>query len=232
MNRCMLRWIWTTAVIALFACNRAAVAEDETFAARGNEPAWSLRKSAVEITFRRMEGPALTVAPVPAPTWRDGTETFQAKVGGKDFMLVLAPRRCTDTMSGMPYPVSVTVRIGNESFSGCGGDPATLLRGAWHITRIDGKPVIAKTEPGLDFSADGKISGNVSCNRVMGGYTLSGEGLEIGQLATSMMMCEDRKMTQERTILDILGNVKKFAIGDDGALTLKAGDGRAIAARR
>ena len=228
----MLRLIWATTVFALFACNRAAIAADRTFAARGNESAWSLRKSDAEISFRRMEGPAVTVTPLPVPTRRDGTETFQAKVDGKDFVLVLAARRCSDTMSGMPFPVSVTVRIGSESFSGCGGDPAMLLRGAWHITGIDGKPAITKTEPGLDFSADGKISGNVSCNRVIGGYTLSGEGLQIGQLATSMMMCEDQKMAQERTILEILGNVKRFTIGDDGTLALKAGDGRAITARR
>jgi hypothetical protein len=42
-------------------------------------------------------------------------------------------------MSGMPFPKPVTVVLGEKTFTGCGGEPATLLRGAW-IAIIYGKP--------------------------------------------------------------------------------------------
>jgi len=216
----------------LLICCRHASAEAELFQARGNEPSWSLRKTAGEITFQNMGGALRIVAPVPAPIVEGGTETFKATADGTAFVLVVAAKWCNDTMSGMPYPASVSVVIGAETFKGCGGDPAALLRGGWRISQVDGKPVIAQTMPSLHFSADGKVSGNSSCNRVVGGYKLSGEGLSIGQLGSSMMMCEDSLMAQERVILEILRDAKGFAIGDDGALILKTNNGRTITALR
>jgi len=211
---------------------RQALAVSEPFQARGNEPSWSLRKMAGEITFQRMGSALITVAPVPTPIVEVGTETFKTTADGKDFVLVVAAKRCNDSMSGRPYPASVSIVIGAETFKGCGGDPAELLRGEWRISQVDGKPVIAPTKPSLDFSADGKVSGNGSCNRVVGSYTLSGEGLSIGQLGSSMMMCEDSHMAQERVILEVLRDTKGFAIGDNGTLILKTNNGRTITALR
>jgi len=228
----MHRFVRIAIIAVLLVCCRQTLAASETFQARGNEPSWSLRKTAGEITFQRMGGAQSKVAPVPAPIMEIGTETFKATADGKAFVLVIAAKRCNDSMSGMPYPASVSVVIGAETFKGCGGDPAALLHGGWRISQVDGKPVIAQTIPSLDFSADGKVSGNSSCNRVVGGYTLSGEGLSIGQLGSSMMMCEDSLMAQERVILEILRDVKGFAIGHDGALILTTADNRTITALR
>jgi len=46
---------------------------------------------------------------------------------------------------------------------------------AWRIILVVGKPIAAKTKPGLEFAASGKASGDGSCNRIVGSYMLSGE---------------------------------------------------------
>ena len=46
------------------------------------------------------------------------------------------------------------------------------------------------------------------------------------------MACEPAVMQQESLFLDVLRNVRAFDFRDDGALVLRAGDGRTIVARR
>ena len=113
----------------------------ETFRAQGNEPSWSIRMSDGAMTFQPMDGEAVTVKPIPTPRQDGTTDIYEAKVGADSFALSVASKICTDTMSGMPFPKSVTVALGAKTFNGCGGEPSTLLQGQWNITEIDGKPV-------------------------------------------------------------------------------------------
>ena len=116
----------------------------------------------------------MTVAPPPSPRQDGNAEVYEATAGGKSLVLTIASKVCTDTMSGMPFPKSVTVALGAQILNGCGGEPATLLHGAWLITQINGKPIIAGSTPGLKFETDSKVNGNGngSCNRFFGGYQL------------------------------------------------------------
>jgi len=202
----------------------------EPFRAQGNEPSWSIRMSEGAITFQPMDGEAVGVKPIPTPRQDGTTEIYEAKVGADSFTLTIANKICTDTMSGMPFPKSVTVALGAKTFSGCGGEPSKLLQGQWNITEVDGKPVIAGSSPTVSFEADGKINGNASCNRFFGGYTLSGEGLTAGDLGASMMMCDQTLMDQEMKVLEILKGLGGFGIGEDGKLILRTSEGRTIIA--
>ena len=203
------------AALALLVVAPAAHAAGDSFRAQGNEPFWSLRKTAEAITFTTMDGAAVTVAPVPEPV-RDGeTEVFEASVDNEMFVLTVEDSVCTDTMSGMPFPNTVSVQFGPDSYSGCGGEPETLLSGDWKVVAIDGQPPIADTEPSLSFGEDGKVSGNASCNRFFGGFTLTGEGLSFGAMGASMMMCEDAVMAQEQAMLAILQGATGFAVADE-----------------
>ncbi|MCJ7599228.1 MAG: META domain-containing protein [Methyloceanibacter sp.] len=58
-------------------------------------------------------------------------------------------------MSGMTFPKTVAVTHGERKFSGCGGDPTSLLHGEWAIEQIEGKAIVAKSEPTLAFGMDG-----------------------------------------------------------------------------
>jgi heat shock protein HslJ len=229
----MNRPIRTLAAFALFAFSATdSIAATETFRARGNEPFWSVEKTADGIVFRPMEGEPVTVAPLPAPRKDGNAEVYEGNAGGKPVVLTIADAVCVDTMSGMPFPNAVTVAIGADTFTGCGGEPGTLLLGDWMIAEINGKPPVAGSTPTLAFDAEGKLSGGGSCNRFFGTYALTGEGLTVSGIGASMMACETPLMDQEMLILDILEGVGRFEIGPDGALILhENGEGRTIIAR-
>jgi len=220
-----------TTFALLAATATASLAATETFRGRGNEPSWSVEKTADAIIFQPMEGEPVTVAPVPAPREDGNAELYEASVDGTPFSLTISGAVCVDTMSGMPFPNTVTVAIGGDSFAGCGGEPATLLHGEWMIAEINGAAPTAGSTPTLLFDAEGNLNGNGSCNRFFGAYTLTGEGLTVGDIGASMMACEEPLMAQEMLLLDILKGVGRFEIGADGALILHDTDGRSITAR-
>ena len=95
----------------------------ETFRAQGNEPSWSIRMSDGAMTFQPMDGEAVTVNPIPTPRQDGTTDIYETKVGADNFALSIASKICTDTMSGMPFPKSVTVALGAK-------DLQRLRRGA------------------------------------------------------------------------------------------------------
>jgi heat shock protein HslJ len=133
----------------------------------------------------------------------------------------------------MPYPNEVTVMLDGKQFNGCGGDPAALLHGAeWVVEDINGTGIIDGSRVTVNFSADRRISGRASCNTYTGAYTLTGETLTISKTGVTMMACAPALMRQEDLFLDVLKNVNGFALAADGALILRAGDGRTVTARR
>jgi heat shock protein HslJ len=99
------------------------------------------------------------------------------------------------------------------------------------VQTIDGQPLVADSRPTLIF-ADGRVAGSASCNRYTGGFTLTGEGLTLGQVATTMMACAPKLMAQEKLFLDLLAAVQGFALDPDGTLVLRTGDQRTITARK
>jgi heat shock protein HslJ len=109
---------------------------------------------------------------------------------------------------------------------------AALGGGEWAVFEINGTPVVANSKPTITFE-EGRVFGAASCNRFMGGYTVSADGLklEMSQMASTMMACPDALMQQERSFLDTLGTVTGYGVAG-GVLTLKAADGKTIRARR
>ncbi len=206
----------------------AAIAADDGFVARGNEPGWIVRQDADGLTFQRMFDEPATISPAPAP---EIVEVYRSTVDGQPFVLTIADTLCVDTMSGMPHPRSVTVEIGEERLDGCGGEPASLLHGAWTIDRIDGSPLVDGSAVTLTFTEGGEINGN-ACNSYFGSFALTGEGLSITETGATLMACAEPLMQQEARYFDILGGIIRFDIAADGSLVLHAGAGRTIEASR
>lgn len=213
--------------------NRQAPAESPApFRATGNEPAWRLDIADGTLTLLTDLGQTRTVMSAPRPTVNGGTRTYAAAGQGHAVTVSITDTICVDTMSGMPHPNTVAVTFDGTKMNGCGGEPATLLHGEWIVDSLDGAPVVTDSKLTITFATDGRVYGNASCNRFMGGFTLSGEGLSITQPAASMMACTpDEVMKQEAVFLKLLGSVTKFST-DGKQLTLTASDGRTIRARR
>ena len=92
-------------------------------------------------------------------------------------------------------------------------------------TQVLGKD---KQEPHITLRPDQKrMAGTGGCNRLMGAYTLEGEQLKFGQVASTMMACAEG-MEQERAFADALQQVARWRIVA-GKLELLDGSGEVLA---
>ncbi|MFN3371663.1 MAG: META domain-containing protein [Sphingomonadaceae bacterium] len=108
-----------------------------------------------------------------------------------------------------------------------------LLGPEWTVTDIADKPKVPNSKVTIEFK-DGRVFGAASCNRFMGGYEVSADGVTIkmSQMASTMMACPDALMDQEQRFLDTLGAVSRYSVGTDGVLLLSTPDGKTIRATR
>ena len=107
-----------------------------------------------------------------------------------------------------------------------------LQRGEWRVEDIAGAGVIDNSPATLRFDANGRLSGNASCNRLIASYTVEGSKLTISPAGTTMMACPPALMDQERKLVELLGTVTRYSIDQTGTLTLTTTSGKKIVARR
>lgn len=56
----------------------------------------------------------------------------------------------------------------------------------------------------VTFTKDGNVFGDSGCNRFTGGYTVHGDRIEIGPLASTLMACPQKQMDAEAVFLKAL----------------------------
>jgi heat shock protein HslJ len=90
-------------------------------------------------------------------------------------------------------------------------------------------PTAAATgvETSLTFNKDGTVGGNMGCNGFGGDYSVKGETITFGNLISTMMACEEPRMSQETATFSIMNGDVAFAI-DGSTLTLTTADGRVM----
>jgi heat shock protein HslJ len=79
----------------------------------------------------------------------------------------------------------------------------------------------------LAFGADGSLSGNGGCNTFNGPYSVSGNVLAIGPLATTLMSCGDDVDQQEQTYLAALQSAATFELSG-GQLVIRDAAGQEV----
>jgi heat shock protein HslJ/uncharacterized membrane protein len=108
------------------------LARDRDFRALGQEPGWQLEiRKGAEMRFIYDYGRGMAVTPA-SRTQVDsntGTRNYHAVTEANDLRVVIVPVACTDTMSGRPFPATVSVTLNGRSFRGCGEDLATPYQG-------------------------------------------------------------------------------------------------------
>lgn len=196
--------------------------------ARGNEPFWSVEATVEGLRLSEPEGKG-SLRTLPFTQETDGDSLILIT---SDFTLRIDPQLCRDSMSGMPHPYRAILTRASAGLNGCAGDPAALLAGDWTVTRLGTAPLADASGVILAF-ADGQVSGNSGCNRFTGSYSLTGESLSLGPIATTRMACPAPQMETEQAVLAALASVTGFDIAEDGSLLLTSGEGMAaLSARR
>jgi heat shock protein HslJ len=200
------------------------------YRARGNEPLWTIEIADGELRWSTADAPVPVVFGATEPVHEADRFTFSSAIVGTDTparALAMSAEKalCRDSMSGMPFPQTVTVRVDDVEYRGCGGEPMALLTAnEWTVASIGGNAVAAHA-PTLTFSADGRVAGFAGCNRWGSEAALSGEGLSFGTaFATQMDCAEEGAMATEQAFLDALAKVTRHDFDAEGRLLLKAGD--------
>ncbi len=96
-------------------------------------------------------------------------------------------------------------------------DPAPLEGTQWELmTYNNGNNALVSVNPDSRITAffeNGKLNGSAGCNNYSGGYEIEGNNIEIGPLASTMMMCPDPGiMDQEQLYLAALGSAASYKI--------------------
>jgi heat shock protein HslJ len=113
---------------------------------------------------------------------------------------------------------------------------APVITGDWVIEQIGEQPVVADSPARLNFGADGRVSGNLSCNQGVGRYVQYGKSLTMGEgMAMTKRACAGPLGDQENRFVAALKKVDTAAIVDH-KLELRGMDGglliRAVKAER
>ena len=70
-----------------------------------------------------------------------------------ELTVLVVPEICHDSMSGMPFPYSVSYRLDGVTHTGCGGETRSLLTGrSWNVLEIDFQPVIEGSNVSIEIS--------------------------------------------------------------------------------
>ena len=98
------------------------------------------------------------------------------------------------------------------------------LNGEWNIASVDGQKVNVTEDmniPTIKFNtSDGTISGNLSCNRIVGSFDVKAQPgtLDLSGLGATKMLCPD--MTVEDNILRAFAQVRGYELAPDSAMLL------------
>lgn len=193
------------------------------FTAVGQEPGWIVRFDAEKIAFEGDYGDTRITVPKP-----EGRASFNGMRYVTDRLTVdVTHSTCADVMSGQRYAETVTVFADGKEYKGCGGrklPPESLDDTNWTIVMIDQMPVLDNVQTEIRF-ADGRISSTAGCNRITGSYSVSGNDLTFGEMATTKMMCPEKQMAQEAKFLALLrGKVTtRYTVGGDLILATESG---------
>jgi heat shock protein HslJ/membrane-bound inhibitor of C-type lysozyme len=212
-------------------CLTAVPADQAPFRARGNEPGWNLEIRGNRLALTLDYGARQLEAKLPKPIDNEAMRVYE--LPERDLSIRISNQPCRDSMTGMPYPSTVAIEIEDRELNGCGGEPRALLEGPeWIVRSLAGEPIAGEVSVTINFLEDSRVAGSSGCNRFMGGYQLTGEGLSFEQLAGTMMACPEPQMRTEQRFLGLMHDVMRFEILPDKRLALITAEGEQIIAER
>lgn len=205
----------------------------EPFSAQGNEPFWQLQLDQGQARLQRLDAEAPVSAAYQRGEPSGGILPLQIGEGDNAMQASIKAQLCHDSMTGMPYPHDVELKLATgEQLQGCGGEPARLLQGIeWVVEDVNGGGIIDRSRITLNFLPEGRVAGMASCNNYFAEYRLSGEGLSISSPGSTMKACAPSLMEQEQRVLTALAAVQRFDISADGALILYGDSEQSLTAR-
>jgi len=97
---------------------------------------------------------------------------------------------------------------------------AGLVNTTWTVKTINGVAVLPAARPTMTFAQDGTVVGSASCNQYSGPFRIDGDRITIGDLASTMMLCEGEVGAQETVFLGALRAGQTWRITEAGDLEI------------
>lgn len=110
----------------------------------------------------------------------------------------------------------------------CATAPSRELTGPWVIAQARSEPLLDRRLARLVFEPGGRLSGHTSCNTLSASYTLAGDRLTIGPIATTRRQCNELQREQEDRVLTALELAATARVRPDGLLELRDAEGRGV----
>jgi heat shock protein HslJ len=96
----------------------------------------------------------------------------------------------------------------------------TLGDTAWTVMTVGGSGTLVDARPTMAFGADGQVTGTSGCNSYGGPYTLDGDAIQVGELASTLILCEGDRGSQEMAFMAALRGVQTWRITEPRELHL------------
>lgn len=116
------------------------------------------------------------------------------------------------------------------ALAACGQDQGGSLAGTtWRLTDAGGTAATDEAVAALTFADDGTVAGTTGCNSLTGPFTVEGDSITIGPLATTRALCTSQALQdQETALLAGLEAASSWSIEGD-VLVLSDEGGTAVA---
>ena len=89
------------------------------------------------------------------------------------------------------------------------GTSAGLPGTSWIVLTVGGSDTVADHRPTMAFGGDGQVQGTGGCNGYGGPYTVDGDAIEVGELASTLILCEGDVGTQEAAFMAALNGARR-----------------------
>ena len=91
----------------------------------------------------------------------------------------------------------------------------SLVGTSWHLVDLHGRGALENAAVTLEFPEEGRVAGKGSCNRYFGPVVIKGQSITFGAVGSTMMMCPEEVMNQERDFFRALETAERYEINGD-----------------
>ncbi len=93
---------------------------------------------------------------------------------------------------------------------------SSSLVGTWKLTAYgpasSPTPAVSDVNASITFDVNGTLSGNGGCNSMSGDYKVEGDQITFGPIMSTLMGCDEPRMSQEGTVHQVLTDTATFKI--------------------
>ena len=104
------------------------------------------------------------------------------------------------------------------------GSNSPSIVGTWRLTAYGSEkspaPAVSDADAFITFNPDETLSGNGGCNGLGGDFTVKGDQITFGPIMSTMMACEEPRMTQEGTVTQVMSESASYKI-EGNTLTIR-----------